>query len=70
MAARFEFNNNTGDTLELNIEDKWKIYGFDAVISNPPYEFPVGLRKTQAIWNLFVKKIIDDLNENDVVTNE
>ena len=34
----FEFNNYTGNTLELNIEEKWHIVNFDAVIGNPPYQ--------------------------------
>jgi type I restriction-modification system DNA methylase subunit len=36
----FDFNNYTGDTLELNIEEKWGLDGFDAVIGNPPYQAP------------------------------
>uniref|UniRef100_A0A6C0EUV3 site-specific DNA-methyltransferase (adenine-specific) n=1 Tax=viral metagenome TaxID=1070528 RepID=A0A6C0EUV3_9ZZZZ len=34
----YEFNFHTGNTLELNIEDKWHITNFDAVIGNPPYQ--------------------------------
>jgi type I restriction-modification system DNA methylase subunit len=33
----YKLNYNEGDTLELNIQDKWSIEGFDAVIGNPPY---------------------------------
>jgi len=36
MSWIFDFNHYTGDTLKLNNEDKWNIYGFDAVIGNPP----------------------------------
>lgn len=32
------FNSHVGDTLKLNIQDKWGVEGFDAVIGNPPYE--------------------------------
>ncbi len=32
------FNSHVGNTLELNIQKKWEIEGFDAVIGNPPYE--------------------------------
>lgn len=35
---KYKLNFNEGDTLELNIQDKWNIYGFDAVIGNPPYQ--------------------------------
>ena len=33
-----KFNSHVGSTLELDIQDKWGIDGFDAVIGNPPYE--------------------------------
>jgi hypothetical protein len=33
----FEFNSNVGNTLELDIKNKWCLEGFDAVIGNPPY---------------------------------
>ena len=34
----YSFNSNAGNTLELNIKDKWSINCFDAVITNPPFE--------------------------------
>ena len=34
----FHFNNHTGNTLELNIREKWNITSFDAIIGNPPYQ--------------------------------
>jgi hypothetical protein len=34
----YKLNYNEGNTLELNIKEKWDIEGFDAVIGNPPYE--------------------------------
>jgi hypothetical protein len=33
----YKLNYNEGNTLELNITEKWDIDGFDAVIGNPPY---------------------------------
>ena len=33
----YKLNYNEGNTLELNIKDKWNITEFDAVIGNPPY---------------------------------
>jgi hypothetical protein len=33
----YELNFNEGNTLELDIQDKWDIEEFDAVIGNPPY---------------------------------
>jgi hypothetical protein len=32
-----EFNSNVGDTLKLDVEKKWGLKEFDAVIGNPPY---------------------------------
>jgi len=34
----YNLNYNEGNTLELDIKEKWSINGFDAVIGNPPYE--------------------------------
>jgi len=34
----YKLNYNEGDTLELDIKEKWDIEGFDAVIGNPPYQ--------------------------------
>jgi hypothetical protein len=34
----YKLNYNEGNTLELDITEKWNIEGFDAVIGNPPYE--------------------------------
>ena len=60
----YNLNYNEGDTLEINIKEKWDIGGFDAVIGNPPYQVQVGPRKSQPIWNLFTKKYLDNLSEN------
>ena len=60
----YKLNYNEGNTLELNIKNKWDIDGFDAVIGNPPYQVQVGPRKSQPIWNLFTKKNLDNLSEN------
>lgn len=60
----YKLNYNEGNTLELNIKEKWNIEGFDAVIGNPPYQVQVGPRKSQPIWNLFTKKYLDNLSEN------
>ena len=35
---RYKINSNLGNTLELNINEKWNLDGFDAVIGNPPYQ--------------------------------
>jgi hypothetical protein len=33
-----KLNYNEGNTLELDIKEKWGIDGFDAIIGNPPYQ--------------------------------
>lgn len=35
---KYKLNYNEGNTLELDIKEKWGLEGFDAVIGNPPYE--------------------------------
>jgi len=35
---KYKLNYNEGDTLKLDIKEKWNIEGFDAVIGNPPYQ--------------------------------
>jgi hypothetical protein len=35
---KYKLNFNEGDTLKLNIKEKWNLDGFDAIIGNPPYE--------------------------------
>lgn len=34
----YKLNYNEGDTLKLDIKEKWGVEGFDAVIGNPPYQ--------------------------------
>jgi hypothetical protein len=36
--GKYKLNYNKGDTLALDIKEKWAIDGFDAVIGNPPYQ--------------------------------
>ena len=36
--VNYDFNSNVGNTLNLDIEDKWGLEGFDATIGNPPFE--------------------------------
>ena len=56
----FDFNHYTGDTLKLNIEDKWNIYGFDAVIGNPPYNSSGDTATGNTIWQNFTKKSLNE----------
>jgi len=43
----FEFHYHVGDTLKLDIKDKWGIDGFNAVVGNPPYQSPSLSKKKQ-----------------------
>lgn len=56
----FEFNNYTGDTLELNIEDKWNINGFDMICGNPPYNSSGNTATGNTIWQDFTKKALGE----------
>jgi hypothetical protein len=60
----YKLNYNIGNTLVLDIQKKWNLNGFDAVIGNPPYQLKVGERKTQPIWNLFFKMAINITKKN------
>jgi hypothetical protein len=58
---KYKLNYNEGNTLELDIEDKWGLEGFDAVIGNPPYQSSnsKGTGTGTPIWNVFVKKSLN-----------
>jgi hypothetical protein len=50
----YKLNYNEGNTLELNIKEKWYINGFDAVIGNPPYNDNSGNKgKGHTLWDKF-----------------
>jgi len=48
-------NYNQGNTLELDIKEKWGIEGFDAVIGNPPYNSSGNTGTGNTIWQAFTK---------------
>jgi hypothetical protein len=51
----YKLNYHIGDTLKLDIEDKWDLEGFDAVIGNPPYQNSCGNKgKGNTLWDKFV----------------
>jgi hypothetical protein len=56
----FEFNNYTGDTLELNIQYKWNIDGFDMICGNPPYNSSGDTATGNTIWQDFTKKSLNE----------
>jgi hypothetical protein len=59
------FNSHVGDTLELNIKDKWDITGFKYTCGNPPFN-PPKTDKTgktcsgNVIWQKFTKKALTE----------
>jgi len=61
---KYKLNIYEGDTLTMNIEKEFTLSKFDVVLGNPPYQTQVGVRKTQSLWNLFVKKSLDVLKTN------
>ena len=46
---------NVGNTLELDIEKKWRVKGFDDVVGNPPYN--------NELWAKFVDYSIKNMNK-------
>ena len=56
-----KFNSHVGNTLELNIQDKWGIDGYDAVIGNPPYN--------NELWAKFVDYSIKNMNKGGYLLN-
>ena len=53
---KYNIKYNEGNTLELNIKDKWGLDGFDAVIGNPPYNSSGNIGTGNTIWQNFTKR--------------
>jgi type I restriction-modification system DNA methylase subunit len=57
----YKLNYNEGDTLKLDIKQKWNIKNFDAVIGNPPYNDASNNKGSgHKIWDKFMFKLIED----------
>lgn len=60
-----ENNSNIGDSLKLNIKDRWGIDGFDAIIENPPYNLKNENGKTKKgknkLYTYFMEKDLSRL---------
>jgi len=57
----YKINYHEGNTLELDIKEKFNIDGFDAVIGNPPYNDASNNKGSgHKIWDKFMKKSIED----------
>jgi hypothetical protein len=58
---KYNLNANEGDTLKLNIKEKWDLDGFDLVIGNPPYNDASGNKgRGHCIWTVFVEKTLNE----------
>jgi len=58
---KYNLNANEGDTLKLNIKEKWDLDGFDLVIGNPPYNDASGNKgRGHCIWTAFVEKTLNE----------
>jgi type I restriction-modification system DNA methylase subunit len=56
--GEYNLNFNEGNTLELDITEKWGIDGFDAVIGNPPYNASGAIGTGHTIWQDFTYKAL------------
>ena len=56
----YQLNSNKGDTLQLDIKEKWNIDGFDAIIGNPPYQSSNATGDNK-LYLSFIKKSIEIL---------
>lgn len=62
---KYKLNFNQGNTLLLNIQEKWGIPSFDAVISNPPYNRPNCINNGNTIWQEFTRTALESwINPN------
>jgi len=59
------FNSHVGDTLMLDIGEKWGVDGFDGVIGNPPYNSHGDTGTGNTIWQHFTRKSLDEWLSND-----
>jgi hypothetical protein len=60
---KYVTNGSIGDTLKMDIKKTWNIYGFDAVIGNPPYSVgqeAIGKKGGgDLLWNKFVIEALE-----------
>ena len=57
---KYKLNFNEGNTLKLNIKEKWNLDGFDAIIGNPPYE-NINATGDNKLYLEFIKYSINNL---------
>jgi hypothetical protein len=54
-SGEYKLNLYEGDTLELDPKAFWGIEQFGVIVGNPPWSIQVGPKKTEPIWDKFVK---------------
>ena len=59
---KYKLNANEGDTLKLDIKEKWRIEGFDAVIGNPPYNEELKQSGGKPLYNVFIEYLLPKTN--------
>jgi hypothetical protein len=57
----YKLNYNEGNTLEIDIKEKWDLDEFDAVIGNPPYNSSGNTGTGNTIWQDFTKVSLNKL---------
>lgn len=57
---KYKLNYHIGDTLKLNIKEKWGLNGFELVVGNPPYNSSGNTGTGNTIWQHFVTKAVDN----------
>ena len=61
----YKLNYYTGNTLEIDIQKEFDISGFDAIISNPPYNSSGAKNTGNTIWQKFTRQsLVSWLNDN------
>lgn len=57
---QYNLNYNLGDTLNLDIKDKWNLEGFDIIIGNPPFNSSGTINTGNTIWQKFTLTALND----------
>lgn len=56
----YQFNYNVGNTLNINIQEKWKLSGFKCVAKNAPYNSNGDTGTGNTLWQEFTKKSLNE----------